>query len=323
MQKLTNSNATQQDASELITYVMSQLENNNAYNADLLDKLFNTGNRTIIIDPATNDRLNNPKSDKAWPIHIGPFSEYDAPQERTSIGSLLVSHTFADESVEYTDATNTTYSDARKKHEITRLPEYLPIQTTLRYMTQAQQERMLYGYTPQSTPLNTTIDVPEVLQFTTEDNGSSSDAIPLISSEHGQHKGIVSYLLNSCIAYSGNGSSGHYWAYVRKGDQWYTCNDSNISPYEFQPTWNLASGVTPYFLVYECIDNEELRDYQKRVKQKRSTSQHNATMHTASTTESPYITRAHEIWNRYQQPVMFGAGAITTMALYHLFNKRP
>lgn len=273
MQWLTNSHATQQDASELITYVMQQLEQSNAYNADLLKRLFYVANITTIEDPATNTCLNDPQVDKTCTMYIGSFSENDAPHEPTSIGSLLVSHTFSDESVEYTDATNTRHPDARKKHKITQLPEYLLIQPTLRYMTQEQQERMLYGYTPQSTLLNTTIDVPEVLQFRTEENGSSSDAIPLISSEHGKDEGIVSYLLNSCIAYSGNGSSGHYWAYVRKGDQWYTCNDSRISPYEFQPTWNIASGVTPYFLVYERINNEELRDYQERVEQRRSTPQ--------------------------------------------------
>ncbi len=106
-------------------------------------------------------------------------------------------------------------------------------------------------YRPDYTLFEEEITTPEYLTFTPT-NTKETDSIPVL--ETGPP---VMYQLCSTAIYQGSGTGGHYWAYVRDGKQWYTCDDSNIKKVpHFKTKW-VPKNKYPYVLFYEKIEQPQ------------------------------------------------------------------
>jgi len=259
MQEETGTTTRQQDATELLRKVIAQLEDHYPGN-EALQTLCNVYYDTDIRDPRSQQRLNTRQQHTAWPLQIGPFSDEAKPTSDANIPSLIYHYSFAASSIEYrSQTTGRVHPDAVKHDKVIQLPQYLTVQITPYAFTQEEQTQQLYGETPEGTPLTTTIYVPEYMRYIREDQENASFAditCPLISHDYGQEK-AVTYRLNSGIIYQKFASGGgHYWAYVRKGNSWYRCDDAHIEGPEegitaFPYAWTPSSSIAPYLLVYE------------------------------------------------------------------------
>ena len=300
MQQETGSNNTQHDATELIRKAIGGLEalfsNNNERK-----KLFNIRYDGIITD-SNGNQLNEKREHTTWPLQIGPFSGNDIPPDRTNIAQLLCNHTFKKEQIEYNGNSN-----ANKEDQITSLPEYVTVQTTPQQFSYNELLQQWCGETPTGSPLNSDIIVPEQVQFCKNNHQSSHPFILPLISQSGEEKGLVPYRLNSCIVYKGNGSSGHYWAHVRKGEQWYKCDDTTITKEDtFPRKWNATTGIIPYLLFYERVNNDQL-----------SQQADNYDLNAWNDT-SPVVI---PWWHRYKTPLIYGGfGSATLAAASIIYN---
>jgi len=87
------------------------------------------------------------------------------------------------------------------------------------------------------------------------------DDIPILERNEREHA-HVSYRLKSAIIYRGaqGGKAGHYWSYIREGNQWWRCENTKVTPLSaFPRDWNPTKhGCAPLYLVYERINHEDI-----------------------------------------------------------------
>jgi ubiquitin C-terminal hydrolase len=63
----------------------------------------------------------------------------------------------------------------------------------------------------------------------------------------------LEYKLHSVLVHEGNVSAGHYYSFLNLNDNWFKCNDTNITKVPEQEVWDVSIGgnnSSAYCLIY-------------------------------------------------------------------------
>jgi len=262
---------SQQDATDFIWKFLNELINKttNQQLQSTINKLFeftlpSTIKCPAISDPIPLDPFESTSKDPA--LHLA----VETKKNQTNFNSLdqcLENYFSVEKLDEYTDPLiEIKRSDCTKQLSMESSPEILIISL----------KRFEFISPIQSKKLDHTITIPlnlNIAQFIK--NGQRNP---------NQH----AYDLIGVVVQSGGTIGGHYWAYVRDlSNQWYNCNDSNITKVNYSAAQKEIDGSpdkqTGYLLVYQKTSSRKTmqtkykkkqeREEQERVKRERERAQ--------------------------------------------------